>query len=159
MNKVSVAQLYKLTRLEIFVWSVSRHFFVNLFMHSPERYLNGQMAVTLRPKHLKRDQKRDDEYLHHFYMGVPPGMGCERRSKNKRANCFLNYSSRHYRMFVRWIGHRLKSRRQRFSVDFGLKKTVREKTRNNWEFRQHDGDGYKYVTLKVNSRCLNSVWS
>ena len=31
-------------------------FFVNLFMHSPEQYLNGQMAVTSRPKHLKRDQ-------------------------------------------------------------------------------------------------------
>ena len=57
-------------------------------MHSPERYLNGQMAVTLRPKNLKRDQKRDDKYLHHFYMGVPPGMGSERCSKNKRANCF-----------------------------------------------------------------------
>ena len=56
MTKVSVAQLNKLTRLEIFVWSVSRHCFVNLFMHSPERYLNGQMAVTSRPKHLKRDQ-------------------------------------------------------------------------------------------------------
>ena len=92
MTKVSVAQLYKLTRLEIFVWSVSRHFLVNLFMHSPERYVNGQITVTLRPKHLKRGQKRDDEYLHHFYMGVPPGMGSERCSKNKRANCFLNYS-------------------------------------------------------------------
>ena len=78
MNKVSVAQLYKLTRLEIFVWSVSRHFFVNLFMHSPERYLNGQITVTLLPKHLKRHQRLHFTPLretmsrfHHFYMAVP----------------------------------------------------------------------------------------
>ena len=31
-------------------------FFVNLFMHSPERYLNEQITMTLPPKHFKRDQ-------------------------------------------------------------------------------------------------------
>ena len=62
-------------------------------------------------------------------------------------------------MFIRWIGHRWKSRRQRFSVDFGLKKLWGRRREMIGSLSNNDGDGYKYVTLKVNSRCLNFVWS
>ena len=62
-------------------------------------------------------------------------------------------------MFIRWIGHRWKSRRHRFSVDFGLKKLWGRRREIIGSLINDDGDGYKCVTLKVNSRCLNSVWS
>ena len=66
------------------MWSVSRHFFVNLFMHSPERYLNGQITMTLRPKHFKRDHSLHFTPLSEtmsisitFIWEFPPGWGAK----------------------------------------------------------------------------------
>ena len=59
-------------------------FFVNLFMHSPERYLYRQVTVTLRPKHLTRDQSLHFTPLSEtmsisitFIWEFPPGWGAK----------------------------------------------------------------------------------
>ena len=50
-------------------------FFVNLFMHSPERYLNGQMTVTYVPNTLSGTKSETMSISITFMWEFPPGWG------------------------------------------------------------------------------------
>ena len=114
-------------------------------MHSPERYLNGQITVTLRPKHLKREQKRNDEYLHHFYTGVAPGMGAKDVLKINGQIVFwiiVNDTTECLYIGLDTDGNQ----EDRFSVDFGLKNLWGRRREIIGSLINNDGVGYRYVT-------------